>query len=436
MIECQFTAVNEAIINKAKAMENNTPPPITQEDNLEQIPSPSPFSEIFHPEKSLFTLAMILFIIAATLYLNSLYVDRQKKEKAQKEKIEAAEKDKKKTQPEEKKLEEKKKILEAKSEKKSEGSPQEKTTAKTSESKDIDRGKKSKKEKEEVLSQEKMLEEAAKKKPMWALGALFVSLILPIILFLFSLMIYFMHWQEEKDFFPPPTTIRPRWSILDLLRVFLFFWACQLFAMLLVEKIEFGLERTQLGILLSVANFLFIFAFILVLTIRWNGNSLRDLGFHQEQLGTYSYKGFLGYCLVTPVILISLIAITVLAKKFSWEIPQHAIQKAATDNAIWFFFLALFACVVAPIVEETFFRGFTYPLLKNYIGKGGAMFIVSAFFAILHGVHVFLPIFILGYFLVYLYEKTGSLIPSILVHSIHNGYQMAKLFMVQQMLAG
>ena len=49
------------------------------------------------------------------------------------------------------------------------------------------------------------------------------------------------------------------------------------------------------------------------------------------------------------------------------------------------------------------------------------MFATSGIFALLHlNLIAFLPIFILGLCLSFLYEKTGSLVPCMVLHMTHN----------------
>jgi len=60
-------------------------------------------------------------------------------------------------------------------------------------------------------------------------------------------------------------------------------------------------------------------------------------------------------------------------------------------------------------------------VLRKRIGVRNAILLVSAVFAMLHmNIVSFFPIFALGVLLAYLYEKTGSMIPPITVHIIHN----------------
>ncbi len=81
----------------------------------------------------------------------------------------------------------------------------------------------------------------------------------------------------------------------------------------------------------------------------------------------------------------------------------------------------LMTVAIAPFVEEIFFRGFIYPALRDNIGVVWAAILSSFIFALFHGdAWLMLPIMMLGFALVYLYEKESSLWPSILLHSMYN----------------
>lgn len=84
---------------------------------------------------------------------------------------------------------------------------------------------------------------------------------------------------------------------------------------------------------------------------------------------------------------------------------------------VWIFILV---CVVVPVGEETFFRGFVYGTLRRW-GLLPAVALSSLYFGAVHQqiVH-FLPIFVLGAVLALLYERTGSLVAGIAVHGINN----------------
>ena len=63
------------------------------------------------------------------------------------------------------------------------------------------------------------------------------------------------------------------------------------------------------------------------------------------------------------------------------------------------------------------------------------MVLSSVFFAVIHyNQFAFLPIFILGLSLAYLYEKRGSLLAPIALHIIHNTIFIGYFFLAKQIV--
>lgn len=85
--------------------------------------------------------------------------------------------------------------------------------------------------------------------------------------------------------------------------------------------------------------------------------------------------------------------------------------------------LLIETAVVAPIVEETMFRGVLMPALMSRWGRVGGMLMTSAIFALLHPnlPEGFLPLFGIGLAFAIVFAKRKTLLPSIVMHSIHNG---------------
>jgi membrane protease YdiL (CAAX protease family) len=87
--------------------------------------------------------------------------------------------------------------------------------------------------------------------------------------------------------------------------------------------------------------------------------------------------------------------------------------------------------VIAPVVEEIFFRGYLYSRLKKYIPTWVAIIIVSALFGIAHGqINIGIMTFVMSVFLCLLRDLTGSLWPSIVMHMIRNGVAFVILFIL------
>jgi membrane protease YdiL (CAAX protease family) len=102
--------------------------------------------------------------------------------------------------------------------------------------------------------------------------------------------------------------------------------------------------------------------------------------------------------------------------------PQSFATAVTNVNTLWEFGLLLFlGGIVAPLKEEMFFRGFMYPPLRHSFGKGKGLLLTGLLFAVLHlDVVRFLPLFLGGIVLTWLYERTESIWPSIIAHGTWN----------------
>jgi len=99
-------------------------------------------------------------------------------------------------------------------------------------------------------------------------------------------------------------------------------------------------------------------------------------------------------------------------------------QLGAGQNSALLILSAGLTCVVAPICEEFFFRGYIFSALRNWRGTWPAAVVTGLLFG---GVHAgsapavdLMPLAVLGFGLCLLYRYTGSLYPCIVVHSLNN----------------
>jgi membrane protease YdiL (CAAX protease family) len=77
--------------------------------------------------------------------------------------------------------------------------------------------------------------------------------------------------------------------------------------------------------------------------------------------------------------------------------------------------------IVAPFVEEVFFRGFVFAGLRRKWGWPKAAVASAALFALAHVAPTsILPIFVLGLIFAFLYQTSGSIWPGILMHILTN----------------
>ena len=92
---------------------------------------------------------------------------------------------------------------------------------------------------------------------------------------------------------------------------------------------------------------------------------------------------------------------------------------------------AFTALLVAPLFEETLFRGVLLPVAGQRIGGGGAVILSAAVFAIAHlSLSELAPLFVLGLGLGWLRWRSGRLASSVLMHALWNGLTFMNLLVL------
>jgi membrane protease YdiL (CAAX protease family) len=93
--------------------------------------------------------------------------------------------------------------------------------------------------------------------------------------------------------------------------------------------------------------------------------------------------------------------------------------------------LAFTAVVLAPLFEETLFRGILLPVLGERLGGGWAVLISAAVFAVAHlSLGELAPLFVLGIGLGWLRWRSGRLACCTLMHAMWNGLTFANLLLL------
>ncbi len=83
----------------------------------------------------------------------------------------------------------------------------------------------------------------------------------------------------------------------------------------------------------------------------------------------------------------------------------------------------LLIVIAAPISEEVCFRGMLFGGLRERLPRLGAALLSGLVFGGLHaltGISAVPPLIVFGFVLALLYEKTGSILPGILLHMLNN----------------
>lgn len=100
------------------------------------------------------------------------------------------------------------------------------------------------------------------------------------------------------------------------------------------------------------------------------------------------------------------------------------------ESPAWLFVVG---AIVAPIVEEIFFRGFLFQGFRQKYGWLPAVLLSSAIFGAAHLDPVSLiPTFVLGCVLAVVYHRSNSVWPGILFHAAINSFSLCAVYVISQ----
>jgi uncharacterized protein len=233
--------------------------------------------------------------------------------------------------------------------------------------------------------------------------------------------------QQDRLSLPvePTAPPAPDWSWRELVLVLLTTLVAAVALGMVARSLStvFGLELE--GGLVSPVLYLVGFGIYLSVLVAIYVFAARRTGWAALGLTPASWRD---YIIVPPLFLLemaALVAVNLLIAQIvgSFDNPQvEAISGGRALSSADLLLLLVLIAGVAPFVEELFFRGMLYPLLRRRMGAPAAIVLNAALFAIIHVYPLLLPgLFVVGLFLAYLRERSGSIWPSVLLHALQNG---------------
>lgn len=133
------------------------------------------------------------------------------------------------------------------------------------------------------------------------------------------------------------------------------------------------------------------------------------------------FVGAGGYCVT--LVLVFIVALIVY---YIMKVPARSQNPAfnVMDNSgstLEIILLYLMVGIAGPIFEEILFRGVIYTSVRRKLPALASLFLVSFLFAFIHfDFGVIINLFVVGFVLGALYERTGSIIPSMITHILWN----------------
>jgi len=239
-----------------------------------------------------------------------------------------------------------------------------------------------------------------------------------------------------------PEDLRAPWGWLDLLFLALFWLVVQFAAGITVGVVAVsqGMEVHQLSqlarnprvvVALTATMFVLLMVFVCVLLrVRYESPFWRAVGWRRWPAGKLS---------PAVSILLSLLGGVGLALVV---IPMNAVFKSKTKMPIEELFqdrpsallLMGLAILLAPLVEETIFRGYIYPVIARSWGVTAAVLVTGVAFGLLHaqqlrgGTAQIVMLIWVGIVLTWVRAKTGTVLASYLVHLSYNSFLFLGLY--------
>lgn len=145
---------------------------------------------------------------------------------------------------------------------------------------------------------------------------------------------------------------------------------------------------------------------------------------------------FLAYLMITAAIVAALHLLKFFAR--STKKPNDKTGNNSASQLDDFSVAGLFAyAVLVPIAEEVVFRGVLYGWLRQDMSPTASTLISSIAFGLAHGISLNgIMTFFHGIGLAILYEKSGSILPGIVVHAVNNAIAITFLGMIRRHLSG
>lgn len=171
-----------------------------------------------------------------------------------------------------------------------------------------------------------------------------------------------------------------------------------------------------------------VFVLMAIMFAQFGGRKVRSwqFGFRPTPL-----RRAVGLAALTIVAFFIFSAIWVVVLNVKEEDTKLLNALGTNETALLLAASALLTTVIAPICEETLFRGYIFAALSKWRGWIPGAILTGMLFGAVHAgsapVEDLIPLGVLGFALCFLYRRTGSLYPCIAVHSLNNSFAFGEL---------
>lgn len=208
-------------------------------------------------------------------------------------------------------------------------------------------------------------------------------------------------------------------SILNVLKINLIAFVITLLISIITVFLNKGNTDLSLSMAITIQTIAFILSIILINKKYLDKESIRNIFDFNKKIKMKT----LVYLFLFPIVLIVLEII--FSSLFRVKDNSNTTDLIVNNKSILIF---IYAIIIAPVVEEIFFRKFTFKIMNND-NKYFYMILSSLMFALWHiqvtnniyqDLYVFFVIFLLSNFYGFVYEKYRDVRYCIITHSVFN----------------
>lgn len=284
-----------------------------------------------------------------------------------------------------------------------------------------------------------LIAEALQKKPYlaWTISGLTLGGLLALVAGVVMNVKYILLKLKNKEILKSSFDLeQARWGIWDVCKIAILF----LFLNQIIYYLEYLFFRFDIYLRMVINTYILDIAVvtlvIFVVTVTYK-QSLKSLGLSFKNWLKNVAVGIVGYISLLPILFLIVFAAFTLARRLNYQPPVQPVFDLflIEQRKVIIILSMILVGVLGPVGEEIFFRGFLYKAIRNRFGVRCGLILSAAIFAGLHNNLIgFFPIMALAILLAYLYEKSGSLIPSITAHIIHNSFIILFVFLAREIV--
>jgi membrane protease YdiL (CAAX protease family) len=235
----------------------------------------------------------------------------------------------------------------------------------------------------------------------------------------------------------PPAPERPGFGWRDLILALLVFMLGGAAVVILVRFLASLLGQTPKSGLLSPVAYVAGVGLYLALLLGIYLFGARRAGWAALGVRGTSWINFALVPLIFAVGLSAVVSVNLLVMKAAGSFENPQVDAISGGKPLSLGELGaglLLIAVLVPFVEELFFRGMLYPLLRRRAPAAVAIVANAAIFSVIHLIPVLMPgLFVIGLCLAFLRERSGSIWPGVLYHAMQNSLAMMAIYVALKM---